>query len=45
LQRTFVGHPYFDQLRSEQLDAAFVERLKAKSGPLVAILPARARKK
>jgi lipid-A-disaccharide synthase len=36
---TFVGHPYFDQLRSEQLDAAFVERLKAKSGPLVAILP------
>jgi lipid-A-disaccharide synthase len=36
---TFVGHPYFDQLRNEQLDAAFVERLKAKSGPLVAILP------
>jgi lipid-A-disaccharide synthase len=35
----FVGHPYFDQLRTEQLDAAFVERLKAKSGPLVAILP------
>jgi lipid-A-disaccharide synthase len=36
---TFVGHPYFDQLRNEQLDAAFVGRLKGKSGPLVAILP------
>ncbi len=36
---TFVGHPYFDQLRAEQLDAAFIERLRAKSGPLVAILP------
>ncbi len=36
---TFVGHPYFDQLRTEQLDAAFVQRLKVKSGPLVAILP------
>jgi lipid-A-disaccharide synthase len=36
---TFVGHPYFDQLRSEQLDTAFVEQLKSKSGPLVAILP------
>ena len=36
---TFVGHPYFDQLRTEQLDAAFVDRLKATSGPLVAILP------
>jgi lipid-A-disaccharide synthase len=36
---SFVGHPYFDQLRAEQLDRAFVERLKAKSGPLVAILP------
>ena len=36
---TFVGHPYFDQLRAEQLDAAFIERLRAASGPLVAILP------
>jgi len=36
---TFVGHPYFDQLQAEKLDAAFVDRLKAKSGPLVAILP------
>jgi lipid-A-disaccharide synthase len=36
---TFVGHPYFDQLQTEKLDVAFVEQLKAKSGPLVAILP------
>ena len=26
---TFVGHPYFDQLRAEQLDAAFIERLRS----------------
>jgi len=36
---TFVGHPYFDQLQAENLDAAFVDRLQARSGPLVAILP------
>jgi lipid-A-disaccharide synthase len=35
---TFIGHPYFDQLRAEQLDAAFVETLRSKNGPLVAIL-------
>jgi len=36
---TFVGHPYFDQLRGEKLDAAFMERLRSPKGPLVAILP------
>jgi lipid-A-disaccharide synthase len=36
---TFVGHPYFDQLRTEQLDAAFLERQRSLGGPLVAILP------
>jgi len=35
----FVGHPYFDQLRSERLDIGFVAQLKRKAGPLVAILP------
>ena len=35
----FVGHPYFDQLRAEQLDAKFIDRLRAGPGPLVAILP------
>ena len=36
---TFVGHPYFDQLRAEQLDAKFMTQLRAGDGPLVAILP------
>ena len=36
---TFVGHPYFDELRAEQLDAAFMKRLRTPAGPLVAILP------
>lgn len=36
---TFVGHPYFDQLRAEQLDAKFIGELKHGDGPLVAILP------
>lgn len=36
---TFVGHPYFDQLRAEQLDSAFIDQLRKPSGPLVAILP------
>ncbi len=36
---TFVGHPYFDQLRTEQLDAKFIDELRAGAGPLVVILP------
>lgn len=36
---TYVGHPYFDQLRAEQLDAAFICSQQTGSGPLVAILP------
>lgn len=36
---TFVGHPYFDQLRSEQLDRSFIDQLRGDGGPLVAILP------
>jgi lipid-A-disaccharide synthase len=35
---TYVGHPYFDQLRGERQDEAFVKRQRA-AGPLVAILP------
>jgi lipid-A-disaccharide synthase len=34
-----VGHPYFDQLRAEQVDEGFIQQLRSKSGPLVAILP------
>jgi lipid-A-disaccharide synthase len=36
---SFVGHPYFDQLRAEQLDEAFIKQLRSPAGPLVAILP------
>jgi len=36
---TFIGHPYFDQLRAEQLDGPFIQEQKSKRGPLVAILP------
>jgi lipid-A-disaccharide synthase len=36
---TFIGHPYFDQLRAEKLDASFIEQLQSSGGPLVAILP------
>lgn len=36
---TYVGHPYFDQLRAEQLDTAFIASQQAGEGPLVAILP------
>lgn len=36
---TFVGHPYFDELRAQQLDTAFVELQMARGGPLVTLLP------
>jgi lipid-A-disaccharide synthase len=34
-----VGHPYFDELRNQKLDADFVRRLRSGAGPLVTILP------
>jgi lipid-A-disaccharide synthase len=36
---TYVGHPYFDQLRGETLDAEFIDQQRSADGPLVAILP------
>jgi lipid-A-disaccharide synthase len=36
---TFVGHPFFDQVRRYQLDEAFLARYRSLPGPLVAILP------
>jgi lipid-A-disaccharide synthase len=36
---TYVGHPYFDQLRGEELDAAFIAQQQAFGRPLVTILP------
>jgi lipid-A-disaccharide synthase len=36
---TFVGHPYFDEVRRQQLDLAFVAEMQSRPGPLVTILP------
>jgi lipid-A-disaccharide synthase len=36
---TYVGHPYFDHLRTHDLDAEFVEKLQDDGAPLVTILP------
>jgi lipid-A-disaccharide synthase len=36
---TYVGHPYFDELRAQQLDAEFVAAIHCRPGPLVVILP------
>jgi len=36
---TYVGHPFFDEVRRQPVDAPFVERLRAEAGPLVVILP------
>jgi lipid-A-disaccharide synthase len=36
---TFVGHPFFDEVAHQQVDTAFVERMRGGPGPLVAILP------
>jgi len=36
---THVGHPFFDQLEQQQLDAAFLARQRSQPGRLVTILP------
>lgn len=36
---TYVGHPYFDELRNRTLDQEFVAKLAASNQPLVTILP------
>jgi lipid-A-disaccharide synthase len=35
----FVGHPYFDELPQQRLDAAFVAGQQGRGGDIVAILP------
>ena len=35
----FVGHPYFDDLRAQQFDAAFLARQRARPEPIIGILP------
>lgn len=36
---TFIGHPYFDEVEREPLDAKFLEQYRDRPGPLVTILP------
>ncbi len=36
---TFVGHPFFDEVRQHKLDEEFLEAHRRRSGPLVTILP------
>jgi lipid-A-disaccharide synthase len=36
---TFVGHPYFDEVRRQELDVDFVAEIQSRPGPLVTILP------
>ena len=36
---TFVGHPFFDEVRAHQLDEAFIEQMRRRPGQLVTILP------
>jgi lipid-A-disaccharide synthase len=35
----FVGHPYFDEVRRQQLDERFLEKYRDDARPLVTILP------
>lgn len=39
VRATHVGHPFFDQLRGQQLDEAFIHQQKSQPGRLVTILP------
>jgi len=36
---TFVGHPFFDEVRRQPLDDAFMQQQRGQPGPLVVILP------
>ncbi|HVX59320.1 MAG TPA: lipid-A-disaccharide synthase [Pirellulales bacterium] len=36
---TFVGHPYFDEVRRQRLDQDFLDEQIQRDGPLVALLP------
>ncbi len=36
---TFVGHPFFDEVRQQALDESFIESQRGREGPLVTILP------
>ena len=35
----YIGHPYFDELRAQRLDSAFVQEQRGKPGIVVGVLP------
>jgi lipid-A-disaccharide synthase len=35
----YIGHPYFDELREQRLDAAFLAEEQFRPGPVIALLP------
>jgi lipid-A-disaccharide synthase len=35
----YIGHPYFDELRAQHLDAAFLAEERFRPGPVIALLP------
>lgn len=35
----YIGHPYFDELAAQQLDAAFLAEQHAQPGPIIGLLP------
>ena len=39
VQAEYVGHPFFDEIPSQQLDAGFLETQRQKDGTIVGILP------
>src|SRR5262245_46204479 len=36
---TFIGHPFFDEVRRQQVDATFLDEQRRGPGPLVTLLP------
>jgi lipid-A-disaccharide synthase len=38
-EATYVGHPYFDEMRDQRLDHAFIAEQRRRPEPLVTILP------
>jgi lipid-A-disaccharide synthase len=39
VQAHYIGHPYFDELAAQRLDAAFLANQQMRSGPIIGLLP------
>jgi lipid-A-disaccharide synthase len=39
ISASYIGHPYFDELQQQRLDAEFISQQRGKSGPIVGLLP------